>query len=219
VTEREGVIQFDLRYRAGPPPPEESVAVLDGWRGVLHRLQLIGRDPARYGGLGFGNVSHRMDEGFIISGTQTGDREALGVDGYCRVTACDPTANRVDAIGPVRPSSEALTHGAVYRARPQVDCVLHGHSAEIWQRAASLGLAATDPQVTYGTPAMAAEVARLLDVVGMAEAGVFAMGGHEDGIIAFGPDEDTAGGLLVATLARALADALLRNPQPSVQEK
>nr|WP_282571352.1 class II aldolase/adducin family protein [Methylonatrum kenyense] len=154
--------------------------------------------------MGFGNVSCRRGSGFIISGTQTGERESLAVDGYCQVTDCDPTVNRVEASGPVRPSSEALTHGAVYRARPQAGCVLHGHSSEIWQRATNLGLAVTDAAVTYGTPAMAAEVARLLDAAGMADSGVFAMGGHEDGVIAFGPDEDTAGGLLVAALACAL---------------
>lgn len=217
MTEQEGVIRFDLRYRPGPGPSRDAIAALDGWRSILHRLQLIGRDPARYGGLGYGNVSRRLGTGFIVSGTQTGDRESLAVDGYCQVTRCDPARNRVDATGPVRPSSEALSHGAVYLARPRAGCVLHGHSPEIWQRAAVLGLAVTDPDVGYGTPAMAAEVARLLDAACMVEAGVFAMGGHEDGIIAFGPDEDAAAGRLVAVLARALAGDGSASP-PSAQE-
>lgn len=207
MTEREGVIQFELLYRFGSAPDSVRLHDLDGWRSILFRLRLIGRDPLRYGGLGFGNVSMRTAGGFVVSGSQTGDRPSLGADGYCRVTRCEPEANRICAIGPIKPSSEAMTHGAVYRASASAQCVLHGHSPELWHAASTLGLAVTDPAVPYGTPAMAREVARLCTGQLDTDRAVFVMGGHEDGVIAFGPDVASTGALLVATLAQALAAA------------
>lgn len=209
MTEREGVIRFQLDFTPGPPPSPRAVAELDAWRSILFRLQLVGRDPDRYHGLGFGNVSCRDGEaGFLVSATQTGHAAVLGPGGYCRITACDPRRNHVVATGPAKPSSEALSHAAVYAARPRAACVLHGHSPDIWQAAERLGLPVSDPAVPYGTPEMAAEVDRLCREALDADAGLFVMGGHEDGVMAYGPDPETAGLLLVRTLAAALAQGL-----------
>ncbi|MEX0730656.1 MAG: class II aldolase/adducin family protein [Aquisalimonadaceae bacterium] len=204
--EREGVVGYNLEHSPGAAPPRHLMARLDAWRTVLFRLALVGgRDPDRYHGLGFGNVSRRLASGFLISGTQTGHLPVLNASGYCQVLECDSGANRIRSIGPVPPSSEALSHGAVYAARPRAGCVLHAHSPDIWNAARQLDLPASSAAVPYGTPEMAAELDRLCRQSAMRDRGIFAMGGHEDGVIAYGPDEETAGQLLVATLARALA--------------
>lgn len=204
--ETEGVIKFELEFAPDEAPSAAELGDLEGWRRLLHDLGVVGQDSARYGGLGFGNVSRRLPQGqFLISGTQTGGRARLGPEGYCRVLSCDPLRNRISARGRIRPSSEALTHGAVYAAAPTVGAVLHVHSPPLWQAAASLGLAATPAQVSYGTPAMAHEVARALADARVRQAGVLAMAGHEDGILAFGADPAEAGKALVGWLAAALA--------------
>ena len=205
--EREGVVRYRLDFQPGPAPAQESVALLDAWRHVLFRLGLIGgNDPARYHGLGFGNVSRRLpgaDLRFVISGTQTGHLAHAGASQYCTVTYCDPSANHVMAEGAVRPSSEALTHGAVYVADPAAGCVLHAHTPLIWGQAETLGLPATPADVPYGTPAMAESVAGLCQRY---PGEVFVMAGHEDGVIAYGRDEAEAGQRLVTALARALTE-------------
>lgn len=205
MTEREGVVRYELEFEAGAAPAVEDIAALDAWRHVLFRLGLIGgNDPERYHGLGFGNVSRRLPGAglqFVISGTQTGHLEHAGPANYCTVSHCDPGTNRVVASGPVRPSSEALTHGAVYAAEASAGCVLHAHNPLIWQQAAALGLPQTPPEIPYGTPEMATTVAALCQ---QHPGEVFAMAGHEDGIIAYGRDEAEAGQRLVAVLARAL---------------
>lgn len=205
--EREGVVRYRLDYRAGPAPGAADVAALDAWRHVLFRLGLVGgNDPRRYHGLGFGNVSCRKGQGgpFVISGTQTGHIAHAGPGLYCQVTACDPSTNYIAARGPVKPSSEALTHGAVYQADPSVHCVLHTHHPLIWRYAGALGLPATPVDVPYGTPEMAESVATLCR--GEAAAGgLFVMAGHEDGVVSFGHDEQQAGTRMVAALARAMA--------------
>lgn len=206
--EQEGVIKFGYEMAAA-----EAVAVapclkaLGAWRSVLRRLGLIGRDPGRYGGFGFGNVSHRVGSGpgFYISGSQTGHLEKLGKGDWVEVLECDPERNFLRARGLARPSAESLTHAAVYAARPEVRCVLHVHSPEIFAAAKRLRLAATGAAVEYGTPAMAREVARLLASAAAAKAGVFAMAGHEDGVVAFGPSVAEAGRKLTCVLVRALS--------------
>ncbi len=206
MEEREGVIRFRLEHRAAPPAAIAVIAELDAWRTVLHRLGLVGQDPARYHGLGFGNVSMRDagGRGFLVTGSQTGHLASLRPDGYCRVLRCDVAANLIVAEGPVPPSSEALSHGAVYAARPRAGCVLHGHSPDIWRMADILGLPCSDPAVPYGTPAMAGEVERLCVERLEPDRGLFVMGGHEDGVIVYGATPSTAGQLLVSTLTQAL---------------
>ncbi|WP_440995298.1 class II aldolase/adducin family protein [Arhodomonas sp. SL1] len=205
--EQEGVIKFELRHRHGPAPARGLVAGLDAWRQILHRLALLGQDPKRYGGLGFGNVSRRLPDGdgFLVSGTQTGGWSILGPDGYTRVTHWDAGQNAVRSLGPVRPSSESLTHGAVYAADAAVAWVFHVHSPEIWGRHSELGIAATPAEVPYGTPEMARAVTQVVAREG--SSGLFAMGGHRDGIVAYAPGAETAGCALLGALAAALAAA------------
>jgi hypothetical protein len=52
---------------------------------------------------------------------------------------------------------------------------------------------------------MAAETRRLFADPAVRAGAIFAMGGHEDGLVAFGRTAEEAGGALVRTLARALA--------------
>ncbi|MBU2825924.1 class II aldolase/adducin family protein, partial [Acidithiobacillus ferrooxidans] len=61
---QEGVIKFQLDWHAGPVIACALQATLGHWRDVLHAHGLIGADPARYGGIGFGNVSCRCRGGF-----------------------------------------------------------------------------------------------------------------------------------------------------------
>lgn len=212
MPQQEGVIKFDLTYRPGPPPAAPLLHALNAWRSILYRLALTGRDPARYDGLGYGNVSCRIPpyagpalrRPFIISATQTGGVAELTVGHYTTVLAADPAANRVEATGPLRPSSEALSHAALYALDSRLRCVLHVHSPDLWHAADRLGLPATDAAVPYGTPAMAAEIARLYADPAVQRGRILAMGGHEDGLIAFGATPAAAGSVLLQHLARAL---------------
>lgn len=168
----------------------------------MFRLGLTGRDPGRYGGLAYGNVSQRAEAGcFIVSGTQTGGKPCLGAEDYCLVLDFDLEENRLRAEGPVAPSSEALTHGAVYSAAPQAGCVIHVHSPEIWRQARSLEIPLTDESIPYGTP----EMGRAVGLAALrSAAGVVAMGGHEDGVLAFAGCPHEAALRLLRCLAKAV---------------
>src|SRR5262249_58668700 len=105
----------------------------------------------------------------------------------------------------VGPSSESLTHGAIYDIAPAARVVLHGHAPEIWRHARALGIPVTPVEVANGTPQMALEVQRLYRESTLSGTGILAMGGHEDGVLAFGGSAGEAGGTLGRHPARSLA--------------
>ena len=207
--EVEGVIKFELCYRVAEPIALNEFAELNAWRNRLWQLRLIGQDPQRYDGYGFGNVSMRHgprdapcgNRAFVISGTQTGAMPELDARHYTLVESYDATTNRVVAHGPVKPSSESLTHGIIYDMDRRIQAILHVHSPDIWQTASAQGMPVTDASVAYGTPAMAVEVQRLFRETEVLRQRIFSMGGHLDGIVAFGQTVAEAGTTLLAALA------------------
>lgn len=209
MQEREGVIKFDLRFTPAPPLdtlPLAELRELNAWRKLLWQLELIGQDAGRYGGLGFGNLSRRLiaSQHFIITGTQTGHLPELDERHYATVIETDVQTNRVCAEGPIAPSSESLTHAMLYQVDTSVQFIFHVHSPVLWHGAVGLGIPVTNPAVAYGTPAMAEGVRRLSADVAAWRMGIFAMGGHEDGVIAFGKTAEETGITLLQYLARAL---------------
>lgn len=204
---REGVIKFQLDFVKGPAPAGELLVELNAWRSVFKRHGLLGQDPGRYDGYGFGNLSRRLPEpdgdAFIISGTQTGHLHALRPEDYATVLTCNPETNYLQATGQIKPSSEALSHGVLYRSAPAIQWVMHLHSPEIFRQRARLNLPGTAPDADYGTPAMAAEILKLVQSHDPQEPGLLVMTGHQDGILAYGPAAQAAGELVIATLALA----------------
>jgi len=215
----EGVIRFDVRHEQRPL--EERVLgatarVLSAWRELLAGIGVIGRDPGRYEGLGYGNVSARVGpfgdvargrRRFLVSGSQTGGLAHLTLREYALVESWDLEENRVSSAGLVAPSSESLTHAALYDVSPAIRVVLHAHAPDLWRHARALGLPVSRPEAANGTTAMALEVQRLYREGTFASTRVAAMGGHEDGVLAFGGSAEEAGTALVAQLARARAAA------------
>lgn len=194
----EGYVRFRCEREEAPPPAGPEVEALRAWRDRLHRLGLVGAYPD---GVGFGNLSHRLPGGdsFVISGTQTGALPSLGPEHFTEVTACDLAANRLRCRGPVRASSESLSHAAVYRALPAARAVFHVHHAALWR--ALLGrVPTTGARAEAGTAEIALAIETLLREGGAAGGGLLAMGGHPEGLLSFGASADEAGEALVAAL-------------------
>lgn len=202
---KEGVIQYHLNYQLDHELVCGALADLNHWRSYLFRLGLIGQDEQRYDGLGYGNVSHRIPgecHSFIISGTQTGHLPLLCKEHYVVVEKAELEKNAIDAHGPIKPSSEALTHAALYHADEKIQAVIHVHSPLLWRNAESLTMCTTARDITYGTPEMAQAVADCVASQSGVE-GVIAMLGHEDGIIAYGNTIDKAGSIILEAVMLA----------------
>jgi ribulose-5-phosphate 4-epimerase/fuculose-1-phosphate aldolase len=197
----EGVVKFDCDHTPGPAVEAPLLDALDAWRSRLFDAGLIGEYAEH--GIGYGNVSARLDDGtVIVTGSQTGARPRLGRAGYARVLASDLARNHVRSEGPVPPSSETLTHMALYAAIAECRAVFHVHDADAW-RTLRGRLPTTGEDVPYGTPAMALELERLYRETDFATGRLAVMGGHEDGLIAFGRSLDEAGDTLMHALRGA----------------
>ncbi len=212
--EQEGVIKFRAEHRTAPLDARtygELAKKLNAWRRALSLLQVVGRDPARYGGAGYGNLSGRTGppsrgaghRAMLITGSQTGHLPELRLEHYTVVTRYDLGEGMVESHGSALPSSETLTHGAIYDLSPHIRFVFHAHAPALWQRAADLRIPTTDKTVGYGTREMAFAVQELYRTTGLSESRLLAMGGHEDGVIAFGHTAEEAGQTLVTALAAA----------------
>jgi ribulose-5-phosphate 4-epimerase/fuculose-1-phosphate aldolase len=191
----EGYVKFNCEWQKAAPLADGLIGELNAWRGRLYRLGLIG---AYENGVGFGNISTRVPRTgkFIISGTATGNIAFLTGAHYTLVTDFDLEKNWVACRGPVKASSESMTHAAIYEADPSANAVIHVHNLGLWK--SLLGnVPTTGKDAEYGTPEMAREVARLFRETDVKEKKVFAMAGHEEGVVSFGKSLGEAGRIML----------------------
>ena len=197
----DGVIKFCSEHSYSDKGVPDLYEMIEAWRQVFWRLGLIGQDPARYEGAGYGNISLRCQAGFIISGTQTGHKPVLDRSDYALIMESDIEHNKVYSLGETRPSSESLTHAAIYCASTVVGSVVHVHSPLIWSVADCLDIVNTPESIAYGTPEMAKALARVIEK--NEKSNVAIMKGHLDGVIAWGDTIDSAGMEIVSLYALA----------------
>ena len=199
MAEVEGVIKFDYAFDETDEvvPIDEQILL---WRQMLFQYNLVGEVPDRYGGFGFGNISYRLPQGFAITASQTGRAAILEAQHFALVTDWSLERNWLRAEGAMSPSSESLTHAAIYEANASIQAVFHVHSPALWGAQAMLCLPETAASIPYGTVEMAATLKALTQRLG-AE-GLIRMAGHEDGIVAWSTSPLGAG----ARLLKALSD-------------
>ena len=210
MTPQEGVITFQLKFRKAPPIADANLRKINAWRNRLRGAHLLGQDPSRYDGYGFGNISRRTgprglpphSRPFLITGSQTGGIELLTGAHYATVRECHADQNLIVAEGPTHPSSESLTHGTLYAIDDALRWVMHVHAPDLWRHADILEIPITHSSVPYGSPEMAQDVGRLLTDTDVRERHLFSMGGHKDGLVAFGQTAKEAGSALFAALER-----------------
>lgn len=208
MTEQEGVIKYHLTHNQQPIEQAFPLTELNAWRSVALRLGLIGQDPQRYDNIGFGNISCRLDATpsiFVITGTQTGQYSWLTAEQFSLVLSADPKKNRLSSLGFSKPSSEALTHASVYTQDRNIRAIIHAHSPDIWQQTLSLGLPHTNAEIPYGTVAMADAVEQLFLSGALEQKALFTMLGHQDGVVAFGPNLEKAAWELIKHLTLAIS--------------
>ncbi len=191
----EGYIKFDCEWVRASALSSDEICEINSLRDKLYGLGLIG---AHEGGVGFGNVSVRVGRSleFVISGSATGGLKKLSGRHYSRVVGFDFEKNWLRCVGPIRASSESLSHAAVYLSCPGVNVVVHVHCLSLWKKLYGK-MPTTCSRALYGTPEMAREIVRLLRGADARKNRVIVMGGHREGLIFFGKDVDEAGGILL----------------------
>lgn len=195
ISAEEGYIKFNCKLIESEFEfPDTIFESLEKWRSEMYNLGLIGMYD---NGIGFGNISHRVGntDRFIISGSATGKFRQLERKHYALVTSFNFEGNSLDCYGYVKASSESLSHAAIYEELNISKAVIHIHSKPLWEKY-RFRLPTTSESVTYGTPEMAREIRRVISEQDLIEKGVIVMAGHEEGIISFGSDLESAGELI-----------------------
>lgn len=186
----EGYVKYKCNWDASPIEiPEPLLKSLNLWRNKLYELSLIG---AYENGIGYGNISIRNDGiSFFVTGSATGIKAVLQPDDYALVHDWHFHKNELSCTGKTKSSSESLTHAAIYESDPDIHSIVHVHSETIWNYYLNK-LPTSFPEIEYGTPGMAFEIKRLLQIKKNMDHGVIIMGGHKDGILSFGRNLDEA---------------------------
>jgi ribulose-5-phosphate 4-epimerase/fuculose-1-phosphate aldolase len=175
--------------------PFAGVVELNGCRQKFLERRLIGVDSS---GISFGNISMRdgVTNNFHITGSGTGGILELMLADCAKVVAHNFEKNWLRYEGSTIPSSESLTHAAIYEADEKAAAVIHCHDATLW--AALLNEAPTTSNaVAYGTPEMAYETMRLFRVTDVQTRKILVMAGHEGGIVTFGRNLEEAFAVLM----------------------
>lgn len=186
----EGYIKFQCKWEQEEIQiPEELFRTLEWSRSQLYELGLIGMYPD---GIGFGNISVKTEgSSFIITGSATGQFNALDQSHYSLVSAYNFANNSIVCKGLTKASAESLTHAAVYEALPDVGAVVHVHCLLLWEKLLNT-YPTTSGEIEYGTPEMALAVLSLVAEMEMSDDKIIIMGGHREGILAFGENMEEA---------------------------
>ena len=193
----DGVIKYSLQHRTTQITlPKEQITQLIELRDKLHGLDLIGVYPPDHyltPNVGFGNASLRYtsDGQFIISGSQTGDIEKTKASDYSLVIDFDINSNSLMSKGEKKPSSESLTHAAIYEIAPEIKCVIHVHNKELWENHEKFDMPTTPKDVLYGTPDMARAIQEIYRNYPELKVPV-CMLGHIEGLITWGKTKEEA---------------------------
>jgi len=188
---QEGYLKFDCHLIAEKIViPSELFDPLNYWREELWDKCLIG---AYHDGIGYGNISIRVPNTnqFYISGTATGGIPELDQLHYPLVERCNPIMNAIWCRGLIKASAESMSHGAIYAASTEVGAVIHIHNLQLWEKYLDV-LPTTSKEIEYGTPKMAFEISNIMMMPETINKKVFVMGGHKEGIIAFGKTVEEA---------------------------
>ncbi len=194
----EAGIKFHCHWQTQPIGYPSELATLNHWRSQLLARNLIGVSD----GIGFGNISLRIDtsEAFLISATSTGSLSVLTERDVSLVYRYDLKENEIWCKGEARASSESPSHAAIYQVSSEYAAVVHVHHKELWLRGREQW-PTSDAHATYGSPEMAVSIQELLRSGRGSSRLPIVMGGHQDGLLAFGEDLASAAGVILDALS------------------
>jgi len=183
----EGYVKYTAEHTMAPAIETPRWEELNRARTKLRELGLVGMTS---GGIGFGNLSLRVEGNkFLISGTATGALPILGPEGYCLITSFNLNENYVVSTGPVKPSSETMSHGVIYQFCPSANCVIHIHSRTIFEGMLRNKYPSTPETAAYGTPEIALAIGKLVHHHDSGDSvkneGSIVLAGHDEGVIVY----------------------------------
>ncbi len=189
---KEGKIRFNTIFVSDEIPSDAKIEELKEW---CERFQKNGLTPEIEGNY-TGNLSFRSEEGFIITASGLKNKENLSSDCFVYVKSYDEQSNTVYVEGKRQPSSEAVMHFLIYKAREEINAIFHGHNEAIIMNAEKFKLPVTEKEHEPGSIELAKEVLRALG-----DRNLIVIKNH--GFISLGKTMKEAGKQALATLRRS----------------
>lgn len=185
----EGIIKFECVLIRSEIREWKETGLLNEWRQKLYELRLIGVNEH---GLGYGNISTRINgHSFLITGSGTGNLPILTSRHYSKVFDYNFSENRLICEGWIKASSESFSHAILYEIDNNINSVVHVHSEKIWNEQLNK-LPTTVPSVSYETVELVDNIKWLSKNSNMLQKKIMVLGGHKNGVLAFGRDLEEA---------------------------
>ena len=153
----ESVAKFKTVFLDRKAPKDEKSKELVLWSKKFAKQGLA---PAS-GEYSAGNLSFRSEHGMIITASGI-DLKKISETDLAEVVECDADDFELKAVGLTEPSSESFIHWEIYKRRPAVNAVFHGHSGLILLHAKELELCITKHFQEYGTIELLKEILNVL---------------------------------------------------------
>ncbi len=191
-------VKFKTRFTQKAAPENGRLSELTGWCRVFHEKDLA----PPYDGGSFGNLSFRTEPGkneFIITGSRMGLKDNPGPEAFVHVIDVDMENTLIQARGLREPSSETMLHYAIYKARPEINAIFHGHCPQILDHAEDMNIPQTEKFIPYGTREM---VDGFLAILNKGDFLII----REHGFVALGTSMNTAGSLCLEKLEQCIKE-------------
>jgi len=165
-------IKYDINLKNGKRETEHAEELIK-WCKDFYAKGLVS-----CGGNVAGNLSCRTHKGFLITpgGQKLGK---INSGQLVEIVELDEKAHKLKAIGIQNPSSESFLHAAIYKARKDVNAILHGHNDVVTRGPKKFGVPETGKEQPYGTLELRDEVLKILGknkLVQMKNHGFISMG-------------------------------------------
>lgn len=190
-------VKYNTVLFSNATPDDSRINELRKWCKIFHEKDLA---PFYPGGT-HGNMSFRITTGkdeIIITAARSSFAEFMTDDSFFTIHNVDFDKMELEVSGAVErePSSEALLHFAIYKKRPDVQAILHGHCASITQNADQMGIPVTKQVVESGTMKIAESVLEILEEHSFIEI-------RNHGFMSMGKSIEEAGDLAMEMLRRS----------------
>ncbi len=190
-------VKFQLIRTGDQIPQHLWLASLQKWCAIF---DMEGLAPSYEGG-SHGNLSFRTKAGvdsFIITAANSSLKKSTTNDKFYEVSKVDVENLKLYASGlrEKKPSSEAMLHDAIYKKRPEIMAILHGHCEAITKNASKTGIITTREIVESGTSKIIESVLKVLDQNNFIEI-------KDHGFLALGKTIEEAGNNAMKMMERA----------------
>ena len=198
----DGVVKYSLEFEQTNEIAIKECNKIEKIRERLYSLGLIG---AYDNGIGYGNISLRYKDTneFVITATQTGELANLEPKDYSLVTDVNFDTFKTYAKGFSKPSSESITHAAIYTLDSNINAVIHVHNEKIWNFMLSNNYLSTN-DTPYGTPEMVEDINEMYKNINPVLNNAFVMKGHFEGVVTFGKNLKEAEKVLYEIIEKLL---------------